>query len=313
VADIEEKNHWLEIKLEADGEIAEALAEVLGRFISGGVVIESVTQFNAHKQENEPTGKILVSGFLPVDENLEATQLKIEQALWHLSQITPIPKPQYTGIKAQNWMNAWKPHFSAIPVGAKMLVLPAWQEPTQGESRQIIKINPAMAFGTGTHPTTQLCMRFLENHIQPGINVIDVGCGSGILSIAALKLGAKHVLAVDVDNEAIKSTLENAGFNKISPSALEAQQGSIREIISGEFSIQKAPLVLVNILASIIIDLFENGLEKIVEKDGILLLSGILDHQEEAVMMAGKKAGFSLVEKLSESDWVSFALRKTVK
>jgi ribosomal protein L11 methyltransferase len=191
-----------------------------------------------------------------------------------------------------------------------LLVIPAWQEPQDGETRHVIRINPAMAFGTGTHPTTQLCMRLLENHIQPGIDVIDVGCGSGILSIAAIKLGAKHVLAVDVDSESIKSTLENAGFNAISPSSLQIEQGSVKEILTGEFSIHKAPLVLVNILAAIILRLFENGLGNIVEEDGILLLSGILGYQEEEILNAANQAGFVLIEKITEDDWISFAMRK---
>lgn len=311
MADKKKKDHWLEVKIQSNGELAEALAEVLGRFVSGGVIVESVTQYNALTHENEPTGQICVSGYLPVDEDLEVKRQKFEEALWHLSQIAPIPSPEYKNIKDQNWMNAWKEHFSPIPVGEKILVLPAWQKPGEGESRKIIKINPAMAFGTGTHPTTQLCMRLLENHIQPGIDVIDVGCGSGILSIAALKLGAKHVLAVDVDREAIKSTLENAEFNNISTSALETNQGSVKEIIEGEFSLQKAPLVLVNILSAIILRLFEDGLGSIVEKGGILLLSGILDHQEEEILNAANLAGFVLLEKITEDDWVSFAMRKT--
>ena len=310
MADPAEKNHWVEVKIQSNGELAEALAEVLGRFVSGGVVVENVTIFNPHSHEHESTGQVRVFGYLSVDENLAAKQHKIEEALWHLSQITPIPKPQYTGIKDQNWMSAWKEHFSPIPIGEKILVLPAWQEPKSGEPRHIIRINPAMAFGTGTHPTTQLCMRLLENHIQPGTDIIDVGCGSGILSIAALKLGAKHVLAVDVDKEAIKSTLENAELNQISPSALETGQGSVTEILAGRYALQKAPLVLVNILASIILNLFEYDLEKIVENNGLLLLSGILDHQEQAVINAANQAGFSQVEKLTDSDWVSFALKK---
>jgi len=310
VAETEEGNHWLEVKIQSDSELAEALAEVLGRFISGGIIIESVTEYNPHSHENEPTDQVRVFGYIPVDENLEATRQKIEEAIWHLSQIVPIPTPEYSKIKDQNWMNAWKENFSPIRVGEKMLIMPAWQEPKQREPRHIIRINPALAFGTGTHPTTQLCMSLLEKYLQPGIDVIDMGCGSGILSIAALKLGAKHVLAVDVDNKAIKSTLENARLNNISSSTLEVGQGSVKEIIAGKFSLEKSPLVLVNILASIILKLFDVGLEKIVQKDGILLLSGILEHQEEDILNAAERAGFSLLEKLTEGDWVSFAFQK---
>ncbi len=312
MVEISEKNHWLEVKIQSDGELAEALADMLGRFVSGGVVVENVTEFNQHTQENEPTGQVLVIGYIPIDENLESAKQKFEEALWHLSQIVPIPRPQYTEIKDQNWMNAWKEHFSPIQIGEKIVVLPAWQEPKQGETRYIVRINPAMAFGTGTHPTTQLCMRLLERYIQPQDDVIDVGCGSGILSIAALKLGARYVLAVDVDSEAINGTLENAKLNNISSPALEIGHCSVEEVRSGQFSLQKAPLVLVNILASIILDLFEVGLGKIVEENGLLLLSGILDHQKPAVLKAADEAGFTLIEEITEADWVSFALRKGI-
>ncbi|KUK96410.1 MAG: Ribosomal protein L11 methyltransferase [Anaerolineaceae bacterium 46_22] len=310
MADSEDKTHWMQVKIQTDGEIAEALAEVLGRFISEGVVVESLTKFNTYTQENEPTGEVTVSGYLKVDGALETKKQAIEQALWHLSQISPIPQPEYTLVKDQDWMSAWKQHYNPIPLGESLLVLPAWQEPKAGEQRHIIRINPAMAFGTGTHPTTKLCLRLLEKILQPGMNVIDVGCGSGILSIAALKMGANHVIAVDTDEQAITSTLENAELNHISSSDLELGEGSIKEILSGQFTHQQAQLVMVNILAPILIRLFEQGLEKTVQEDGILLLSGILDHQEKDVLEAAKNAGFSVIQKLSDEDWVSFALRK---
>jgi ribosomal protein L11 methyltransferase len=168
-----------------------------------------------------------------------------------------------------------------------------------------------MAFGTGSHPTTQLCLKLLEKHIQPGRPVIDVGCGSGILSIAALKLGANHVLGVDVDSQAMLSTVENAGLNEISPLELETGKGSVEEILTGRFTIQQAPLVLVNILAQIIIRLFSQRLAKLVEPGGTLLLSGILDHQEEEILKVANEGGFELIEKLTQDDWVSLAMKKT--
>ncbi|MDY6845916.1 MAG: 50S ribosomal protein L11 methyltransferase [Chloroflexota bacterium] len=310
MVDSEDKTHWMQVKIQSDGELAEALAEVLGRFISDGVVVESVTQFNPHTQENEPTGEVLVSGYLEVDESLETKTQAIEQAFWHLSQISPIPQPEYTLIKDQNWMAAWKEHYNPIPLGETLLVIPAWQEPQDEETRQVIRINPAMAFGTGTHPSTQLCLRLLEKTLQPGMVVIDVGCGSGILSIAALKMGANHVIAVDTDKQAITSTLENAKLNQISPGDLELGKGSIEEILSGQFSLRQASLVMVNILAQIIIQFFDQGLGKILTESGTLLLSGILDHQEKDVLEAAQGAGFTVIERITDADWLSFALRK---
>jgi ribosomal protein L11 methyltransferase len=310
VDNLGKKIHWIKVQIKCNGELAEALAEVLGRFVSNGIVIESITQFNPRMHENQPTGRVAVSGYLAVDQYLEEKQHHLEEALWHLSQITPIPKPEYTPIQDQDWMAAWKAHYNPIQIGERMLILPAWKEAEVDERRLVIRINPTMAFGTGTHPTTQLSLQLMERHLKPGGDVIDVGCGSGILSIAALKLGAAHTLAVDIDNQAITSTQENAGLNEISPAILETGKGSVEEILTGRFTIQQAPLVLVNILAPIIIRLFDQGLAELVCDEGKILLSGILDHQKDDVIQMAEKAGFSLKEHLTETDWVGLAMIK---
>ncbi len=301
---------WIEVRIKCDGELAEALADVLGRFVVNGVVIENETRFNPQTQENEPTEEMIVSGYLAADEDLEAKRRKLAEALWHLSQITPVPEPEYRPIHDQDWMDAWKVHYQPIPIGKKFLIMPAWKEPEPDETRTVIRINPAMAFGTGTHPSTQLCLQLLEAHHNPGQTAIDVGCGSGILAIAALKLGTRHVLAVDIDGVAVTSTLENAGLNAIAPAVLEAGKGSLEEIQTGRFTISDAPLVMVNILAPVIVRLFEQGLREIVRPRGMLLLSGLLDQQEKEVSATGQAAGFDVVDRLTQGDWVGLAMRK---
>jgi len=307
---MEHKVHWIEVKLQCDGELAEALAEVLGRFVSGGVVVENVTQFNPRTQENEPTGVLNVFGYLPFDENIEEQRAKIEAALGHLSLITTIPTPQYRPIQDQNWMEAWKQHYLPISIGEKLLILPAWNTPADDEDRITILINPTMAFGTGTHPTTQLCLCLLEKFFNQGDEIIDVGCGSGILSIAALQMGASSVLAVDTDSQAVVSTQENAAINHISDEVLEVGKGSVTDILADQFSIKDSPLVMVNILAKVIIHLFGQGLAELVQDGGILLLSGILAHQVDDVLKAAHQAGFVLIEHLHDGDWVSLAMKK---
>ena len=302
---------WIEIKLVTDGEIAEALAEVLGRFVDNGVVVEAETNFNSKTQENEPTGNIAVYGYLPDDNTLEDKRKALEEALWYLGMIAPMPPIQYTPIHDENWMSAWKTHYQPIQVGKNLLILPAWRQPDEGETRNVVRINPAMAFGTGAHPSTQLCLRLMEVHLEPGEPVIDLGCGSGILSIAALLMGATHALAVDIDEEALASTRENAELNRIDAVRLEVGQGSVNEILAGHFSLQEAPLVLVNILAPVIIRLFGQGLPALVSPDGALLLSGILAEQEPDVLDAAKKAGFSLIERMIDGDWVGLMMQKS--
>ncbi|HOD04034.1 MAG TPA: 50S ribosomal protein L11 methyltransferase, partial [Anaerolineaceae bacterium] len=192
------KARWLEISLVVNDELAEAVADVLGRFVSQGVVMERSVEFNDAEDEGTPYGPVRVSGYLPVDEQLEDVRQQLEQALWYLGRIQPLPEPSYRTIEDQDWMAAWKQHYRPIPVGQKLMILPAWLS-LDTEDRIAVRIDPSMAFGTGTHPTTQLCMALLENRVGKNEPVIDVGCGSGILSIAAVKLGAVRALAVDID------------------------------------------------------------------------------------------------------------------
>ena len=310
MADIPGQIHWIEVKIITDGELAEALAEVLGRFVSHGVVMESVTRFNPHTQESEPTGEVAVYGYLPADDTWETNRQKLDESLWHMRQIADFPEPEYSPIHDQNWMAAFRKHYTPIPIGETLLIIPAWHQPAANETRVTVRINPVMAFGTGTHPTTQLILTLVEKHLQPGFPLIDVGCGSGILSIAALKMGATHALAVDVDQQAVQSTLDNAGLNGINGDKLETGKGSVEEILTGRFTLQTAPLVMVNILAPIILRLFDDGLAELVEEDGLLLLSGLLDHQEAEVVARARTAGFTIIDRLTDGDWVSLAAKK---
>ena len=302
-----EDARWLEVSLVVDGEMAEAVADILGRFVSNGVVVESDVKFYNDEDEGTPTGPVRVFGYLPVDEHLEENRQRLEESLWHLGQIQPLPPASYKTIVDEDWMAAWKVHYHPIPIGKRLLVLPAWLENTY-PGRIAVKIDPSMAFGTGTHPTTQLCLEALESYTHPGDLVIDVGCGSGILSIAALKLGAGHALAVDIDSQAVRSTRENAAAND-TLTHLESGLGSVNEILRGDFSQRQAPLVLANILAPIIIRLLDAGLARLVTPGGTLILSGILEQQAGDVLAAAQTQGLVELERRQIADWVVMVMR----
>jgi len=191
------------------------------------------------------------------------------------------------------------------------MIVPAWMEiDTQG--RIPIRIDPGMAFGTGTHPTTQLCLEAIETCFTevPGPKtVIDLGCGSGILAVAALKLGAQHALGVDIDADAIRSAIKNAETNAVN-TRLELGLGSLDEIKAGVFSLQAAPLVLANILAPVLVRLFDQGLGDLVSPAGKLILSGILAEQAEEVVGAARRHGFNQIEILKSSDWVALTVQR---
>jgi ribosomal protein L11 methyltransferase len=278
---------------------------VLSRFVSGGVVTESGVIYNDAEDEGTEYGPVRVFGYLVVDEHLEDNRRQLSEALWHLSMIRQLPEPAFRSIEDEDWMAAWKQHYHPIPIGKKLEVLPAWIE-KHDETRIAVHIDPSMAFGTGTHPSTQLCLEMVESYTQPGQPAIDVGCGSGILAIAALRLGASHALAVDIDNASIKSTNENAAANQVQQN-LECALGSVSEIRQGKYSLRQAPLVLVNILAPVIIRLFDAGLAELVAPAGMLVLSGILAEQAEDVKSAAALHGMQFKEMRQIEDWVALA------
>jgi ribosomal protein L11 methyltransferase len=308
------KKSWLEVSLTVDGERAEAVAEVLSRYLPDGVVIESTAVRAGPADENgEAVGPLRVCGYILGDEDLEDTRQKIEEGLWYLGRISPLPEPQFKLIEEVNWMEAWKEHYHPIPVGNRLLILPAWIAPPD-DSRIPIRIDLGMAFGTGTHPTTQLCLALAEEYfstskITTGIRVIDIGCGSGILSIASLLMGAERALGVDIDAEAIRASGENAELNEVSE-RFEVRLGSVKEVISGISEIKDAQLVFANILAPILVELLDIGLGQLVSADGWLILSGILAEQSHGVVEALNMHGFKSVEARQSGDWVALAARR---
>lgn len=300
---------WLEVSLIVDGELAEAVADVIGRYTSQGVVMEQAVRYNDAEDEGVPYGPVKVFGYMVVDSTLEQRRMKLEEALWHLSQIQPLPPAEYREIEDQDWMAAWREHYRPIPVGERLMILPAWLD-SSDDRRIPIKIDPSMAFGTGTHPTTQLCLALLEKHLKPGEAVMDIGCGSGILSIAAVKLGASRVVAVDIDQAAIRSTRENADLNGVSDQ-IDCGVGSLGEILVGYYSLRRAPLVLANILAPVIIRMFGEGLADTLSKGGKIILSGILDEQSPAVEAEAEMHGLQFVERMVQNDWVGLVYQKS--
>ena len=300
--------HWLEVSLTVNGELAEAVAEVLDRFVTNGVVLESGVTYSNDEDEGTVFGPVRVFGYLLIDEHIEENRQRVVEALWHLGQIQALPEPSFREIQDENWMAAWKKHYHPIPIGKRLLILPAWIE-QEDPHRLAVRIDPSMAFGTGTHPTTQLCMEMVEKYTRPGEPVIDIGCGSGILSIGALKLSASRALSVDIDLAAIRSTRENAESNGVS-GQLETGQGSVLEILQGQFSRKRSPLVLANILAPVIIRLFEVGLADLLSDGGVIVLSGILVEQAGGVEAAARQHGLHWIETLQSGDWVALAFKK---
>lgn len=299
--------NWLEVSLVVEGEIAEAAAEVLARFAPNGVVIESTMIDSNLESEGNPVGPLRVCAYIPMDAELETTRHRIEESLWYLGRIRPIPTPSYKPVREVDWAETWKKNFRPIPVGKRLIIVPAWLE-SPDETRIPIRIDPGMAFGTGTHPTTQLCLEMLEDYTPVDGDVFDIGCGSGILSIAAVKLGARRAYGIDIEADAVRAVKENAAANGVL-SQVKTSTGSIDQIKSGIFSIRKAPLVLANILAVVLERLLDAGLVDLVEPGGKLILSGILEEQMPSMKTKIKTHRLQIVEKKQINDWVAIALQ----
>ena len=306
-------NNWLEVSLTVDGELAEAVADVFARYAPGGVVAERGIKYLDADDPGTPKDEVIVRAYLPVDARLEETRQRLEQGLSYLNMIHALPAPTFTPIKDANWMEAWKEHYRPISVGKKLIIIPAWME-SPDESRIPIKIDPGMAFGTGTHPTTQLVLDLMEDMIieRAPSTLIDVGCGSGILSIAALKLGVERALGVDIESASVESSRENADVNEIGEEFIIGQ-GSVDEILAGNFEFKSAPIVVANMLAPILIRLTEAGLGTLVSPGGILILSGILDEQEERIRAVAASHQLKILERRQMGDWIAFALRPALQ
>lgn len=298
---------WIEISLVVTAEQAEAVAEILGRFTREGVVIEQLADQTYRGEGILLQPNVKVYGYLFADDSLGERRKRLEEALWYLGRIQPLPRSEYKPLPDEDWLEAWKRNYHPIQIGKNLAVIPAWVE-QKFPGKLPIYIHPGLAFGTGTHPTTQLCLEYLESLVPPSMQVFDIGCGSGILSIAAARLGAKKVVAVDIDPASVRSTLENSQLNGVEK-LVAIGQGSIALIQSGYFGETQAPIVVANILASVIITLLDLGMAQLVEHGGSLLLSGILEEQVEEVTHKASEYGLVQSGIRKMEDWAAVLFR----
>lgn len=290
---------WLEITLQVPREDAENIAEVLRSFGHQGVLIEHLGIPPDRFDDNEiPDAPIMaVRVYMPNDERVPAAKAQIEAELTP-QNITPI----YVLVDDENWADAWKKHYHPTRVGNRMMIRPVWEEADDLRPDDLeIVLDPGMAFGTGTHPTTQLCLASLEALMTPGLSVLDLGCGSGILAIGAVLLGATHVLAVDIDPIAVESTIENAERNKVLEK-ITVQQGGLETVIT---SARRFDLLVANILARTIIEMCDQHLGEVVRPGGKAIFSGIMVAQVPDVEEALKRTGLVVTHVRQEELWVA--------
>lgn len=297
---------WLEISAICDGAAADDLAAYLNRYCAGGAVVEQL--------RTDPNGRDLkarwsVKGFIPADE--QETAQKIEIALLLLSRDGGISEPTTRLLQHSDWAEAWKEHFPVLHIGQRLVVAPTWRSYEALPDEVVIRLDPGMAFGTGLHATTRLCLMALEKLAQPGQRALDVGTGSGILSIAAALLGVERVLAVDVDPICVQVTQENAQLNGVSERIMAAlgsldTGGAPRVPLVQETGFD---LLMANILAEVIIDMAAD-FPRVLRRGGYLITSGILTEKAGAVADALAQAGLQLEQRLDEAGWSALVVAK---
>lgn len=300
--------NWIEVSLNVDGEAAEAVAELLQRYGHQGVSIEhgGIPPDKLDEDELPPPQFLTVRAYFPVDDRAEETRARLESALGYMNMMYPMPKPTYQQMADEDWAEAWKAHYHPVPIGRKLFIRPRWVELADTHNRLIISLDPGMAFGTGTHPTTQLCMEALEDLTLPGAQVLDLGCGSGILAIAAAKLGAGYVLALDIDPIAVQATQENIEQNSVAEK-ITAQLGSLESVVG---SARRFDLAVVNILARIIIQMCDEHLGDVIRPGGKAIFSGIILDQADDVEIALRKTGLEPYARRLQGDWVAIEARR---
>jgi len=309
--------NWIEITIHTTNEASEIVESILLDYGSTGVAIEDPTTLeeNLHDDfgtivELSPTDYpevgVIVKGYINElnfdDETFTRFKGELEQLGQNIN-IGEFFKIETTTIKDSDWENSWKDYFDILNIGEKFVIVPTWREYENEENKYVINIDPGMAFGTGGHETTSLCIKNLEKYVKPHDNIIDVGCGSGILSIAASYLTDGEIKAVDLDKLAVDVSRENFALNNLE-NRIAVEEASLLTKETKKYNI-----IVANILAHII-ELMLDDAYKLLEDGGYYITSGIIKDKKDELLEKMLERGFKLVEETSDNEWYSFVVTK---
>ena len=297
---------WIEVSVEADGEGAEAVAEAFQKLGHGGVAIEGAVQSAPLDGVEYPLpapGRVTVRTYLPADSEFEDKRRSIVAVLGLLGTAWPFSAPVFREMDEQDWANAWKEHFHVLRIGRRVVVKPTWRDYTSQPDDAIVELDPGMAFGTGLHPSTRLCLLELDATPPRDTHVLDLGTGSGILAIAAARLGARDVLALDIDSVAVTVATDNVRRNGLSD-RIAVARGTLplandprRDAAPSGFDIAVA-----NITAPVLTGMAEH-LVAALRPGGRLIAGGILDDLAPALRERFESLGARVLKVAAESDW----------
>lgn len=306
-----ERGEWLELAVQVDHEAVEPVTELFARYgFNEGVVIEEpFTQDpDGDNLAVDLSRPVTIRTFVAAADAPEPILDGIKEALWHLGRLRPVGELTTTVRREEDWANAWKEHYRPVRAGRRVVVRPPWQEYAPAEDDVVVVLDPGMAFGTGTHPTTRLCLTALEDEIAPGDTVFDVGTGSGILAIAAALLGASRVDGVDIEPVSVRQARENVAGNGVGDRVrIEPGSADRARLLVGDYD-----LVLANIIARILIEIAPH-LATAVKPGGTLILSGIIEPKEQEVVEAFRKLGLEMRQREQMEDWVAQVWSRPVR
>ncbi len=302
-------SNWTEVKISVNCKDVDKAGDIANMVVPYGIYIEDYSELEKEAWEiahidlideellAKDRSKAIVHIYISPEENpLEAVSFLSER--YNSENIEN--EILLNECKNEDWENNWKQYFHPIPVGNKLLIRPIWEEEFEAKGRRVLNIEPGLAFGTGTHETTRLCLETLENYVHEGTTVLDIGCGSGILSIASLLLGAKKAVGVDIDALAVKTAKENGEVNGFTEPEFTVFQGNLTDKVSGKYDI-----VVANIVADVII-MFLKDVASFMNEGGVFITSGIIDTREQDVIDGFEKYGFTVKARHTEGGWVCF-------
>jgi ribosomal protein L11 methyltransferase len=311
---------WIEVTVKTTTEGAEAAAQLFYDIGVQGVVIEDPDEVRRASEEERTwdyiddsvlmnmSEEVLVKGYLSNDAFAGGRLHYIrEKAKWLLEQDLGIDPGSLdislTNVREEDWANNWKKYYKPIKVSPRLVIKPTWEDYTPEADERILELDPGMAFGTGTHETTVLCIKAIDRYIREGSTLLDVGCGTGVLSIAGILLGAVRADAVDIDANAVRVAAENAALNNVSD-RMNVIHGNLLDEVHGRYGI-----VVANIIADVVIHLTE-FIGNYLEKGGIFIASGIILDRLEDVVSAVKKAGLPLIHRETMGEWAVVVAEK---
>jgi len=311
--------NWIKITARTTNEGVEVISELFHQAGISGLIIDNpkdIEQFKVQPEDwdyiddslmRDMKDEVLVTGYLPDEsESYDKVQFIRNSMARLLSEELGIDLGkgtiELTTVKEEDWANNWKKYYKPVKVGNKIVIKPSWESYIPQEDEVVLELDPGMAFGTGTHETTSMCIELLEDKISPDVRLLDVGCGTGILSIAALLLGARSVTAIDIDSNAVRVAKENAKMNKVLD-RIDIRQGNLLEELEGKYNI-----IVANIIADAIIEISRN-INRHLEHGGIFISSGIILDRAKDVENALKKQGHAIIEKKTKGEWVAIVSR----